>query len=494
MVLSADWVTPTEVKGASSGILVTNISTEISAINMALNYINSKTSHLPTQPRHILLANNLLRAISQKRKETEKNKMTDGRPLLAKLQTCSLGKKAPASPLHHLSESGTQSPAVAKKDKKTTPPLSPLQPLSISGTDQVSEGYTIFSDCKYAVDACTTFASATDVYWVEARQAQAAISIIKGRGVQLEVDWIPGHCDHPLGDLADTTAKAHSSNALEPSLASTVTSTPLQVVKDFIKARARAWIVPPWWTNLHHKHPQRLFTFQQDALVKPPILKHITTAKRRTQASIVRLLLGQANNNNHMYHCGLRSSQACSLCPFPKDSTNHRLLHCPAYDEHRSVWKAELRSLGLPLTILVAIGLRGVQPAHHSAVASILIKFLDTTDLPRLFIWDTTAHQAPDETSTPSTTTLPAQARSTRTTSVQTLLYQHPQFHHLAHLGTLSKANIAKLEQACSGDCWGAGLHGDRPVPKSCLLGSSRESGCQGTVAQQACSQWNVRR
>ena len=80
------------------------------------------------------------------------------------------------------------------------------------------------------MDACTTFASATDVYWVEARQVQAAISIIKGRGVQLEVDWIPGHCDHPLGDLADTTAKAHSSNALEPSLASTVTSTPLQVV------------------------------------------------------------------------------------------------------------------------------------------------------------------------------------------------------------------------------------------------------------------------
>ena len=129
MVLSADGVTPTEIKGASSGILVTNISTEISAINMALNYIDSKTSHLPTQPRHIILANNFLRAISQK--ETEKNNMTDGRPLLARLQTCSLGKKDPASPLHHLSESGTQSPAVAKKDKKTTPPLSSLQPLSL---------------------------------------------------------------------------------------------------------------------------------------------------------------------------------------------------------------------------------------------------------------------------------------------------------------------------------------------------------------------------
>ena len=100
-----------------------------------------------------------------------------------------------------------------------------------------------------------------------------------------------------------------------------------------------------------------------------------------------------------------------------------------------------LRSLGLPLTILVAIGLRGVQLAHHSDVASMLITFLDTTDLPRLFIWDTTAHQAPNETPSPDTTTLPAQTRSSRTTSVQTLLYQHPQFHHLAHLGTLPKAN-----------------------------------------------------
>ena len=49
-------------------------------------------------------------------------------------------------------------------------------------------------------------------------------------------------------------------------------------------------------------------------------------------------------------------------------------------------------------------------------------------------------------------------------------------------------AIIAKLEQACSGDCWGTGSQGDRLVPKSYLLGSSRELGCQGTVAQQACS------
>ena len=37
---------------------------------------------------------------------------------------------------------------------------------------------------------------------------------------------------------------------------------------------------------------------------------------------------------------------------------------------------------------------------------------------------------------------------------------------------------VAKLEQACSGDCWGAGSQGDRLVPKSYLLGSSRELGC----------------
>ena len=178
--------------------------------------------------------------------------------------------------------------------------------------------------------------------------------------------------------------------------------------------------------------------FLLDGLKAQRILKEENPHTTQTWKSIPSQ---QANNNNHMYHCGLRSSRACSLCPFPKDSTNHRLLHCPAYDEQRSVWKAELRSLGLPLTILVAIGLRGVQLAHHPAVACMLITFLDTTELPRLFIWDTTAQQAPDETPTPVTNTLPAQTRSSRTTSVQTLLYQHPQFHHLAHLGTLSKAN-----------------------------------------------------
>ena len=152
-----------------------------------------------------------------------------------------MGKKEkdPASPLHHLSQPRTQSPAVAKKDKKTTP--SPLpEPFFLFDQIQDHKGFTVLSDCKYAVDACTTFANSSDVYWVEARAAQAIISEIRGRGIELEVDWIPGHCDHPLGDLADTTAKAHSTNVFMPSFASSDTSTPLQVMKDFIKARARA--------------------------------------------------------------------------------------------------------------------------------------------------------------------------------------------------------------------------------------------------------------
>ena len=226
MILSADGASPLVVQGAPSGVLVTNISTEISAIQMALDYFDAATSHLPALPRSLLLANNLLRAVSQE--ETKKNKKkSDGKPLLAEPQACSLEEKEkdPASPLHHLSQSRTQSPAVAKKDNKPPPPPSP-QPLSVPDLVKSSKGFTILSDCKYAVDACTTFATARDVYWVEARKAQATISRIKSRNIQLEVDWIPGHCDHPLGDLADTTAKAHSTNVLEPSLASTATSTP----------------------------------------------------------------------------------------------------------------------------------------------------------------------------------------------------------------------------------------------------------------------------
>ena len=65
MILSADGASPLVVQGAPSGVLVTNISTEISAIQMALDYFDAATSHLPALPRSLLLANNLLRAVSQ---------------------------------------------------------------------------------------------------------------------------------------------------------------------------------------------------------------------------------------------------------------------------------------------------------------------------------------------------------------------------------------------------------------------------------------------
>ena len=92
MILSADGASPLVVQGAPSGVLVTNISTEISAIQMALEYFDAATSHLPALPRSLLLANNLLRAVSQE--GTKKNKKkSDGKPLLAEPQACSLEEK-----------------------------------------------------------------------------------------------------------------------------------------------------------------------------------------------------------------------------------------------------------------------------------------------------------------------------------------------------------------------------------------------------------------
>ena len=325
VVCSTDGLTPMQTNGSQAGILVTNISTEIAAITTATRMILKTTEYLPT------------------------NYNTPN----ARAQWFA--------------------------DRISGIPLPP-------GQEAPPPSYTILSDCQYAIDTCSTYASCADVYWVEARRIQRALHTLCARGVRVTLDWIPGHCGHPLGDLADATAKLYSTNTSLPSFPPDSAPTPFQVAKSFIKARAHAWILPTWWSNYQVLRPQHLFAFQPHSHTPPPILKHIRSAKNRTRVSILRLLLGQANNNNHMFHCGMRSSNACSHCPSQKDSANHRILNCPAYTTQRAVYVATLRSMGLTLSIPTAIGLKQVPTPHHPAAASALILFLESTNLNQLFV------------------------------------------------------------------------------------------------------------
>jgi hypothetical protein len=137
--------------GFQAGVLVTNISTEIAAIAMAIKMILKTTDHLPTNfntpnARAQWFADRIL--------------------------------NLPLPP-----------------DQQGPPP-----------------SYTILSDCQFAVDICSTYVSCADVYWVTARTIQRALYTLRARGVRVCLNWIPGHCGHPLGDLVDTTAKLHSTN------------------------------------------------------------------------------------------------------------------------------------------------------------------------------------------------------------------------------------------------------------------------------------------
>ena len=334
VVCSLDGYTPMQTNGCQAGVLVTNISTEIAAIATAIKMILKTTNHLPT------------------------NFNTPN----ARAQWFA--------------------------DRYLNLPLPP-------GQHAPPPSYTILSDCQFAVDICSTYVSGADVYWVEARTIQRALYTLRARGVRVCLNWIPGHCGHPLGDLVDSTAKLHSTDTSLPSHPPDAARTPLQVAKKFIKARAHAWILPTWWTNYQTIRPQHLHRYQTHSRFPPPILKHIQTANSRTQASIIRLLLGQANNNNHMFHCGMRASSACSLCSFQKDSSNHRILDCPAYDAQRTKFAANLRAVGLTLSIPTAIGLKEVPTVHHAAAAAALILFLESTKLTQLFVWDSSAQEDP---------------------------------------------------------------------------------------------------
>jgi hypothetical protein len=124
MVLSLDGESPIAAQGVSSGVFVTNISTEISAITLALSYIEAATCHLPTLPRSLVLANNFLRALFQNEAKKKKTKKLAGNhcwrdPRFAQWEK---KKKIPLLPSIICPSPGRKAQQWLKKTRKPPPP------------------------------------------------------------------------------------------------------------------------------------------------------------------------------------------------------------------------------------------------------------------------------------------------------------------------------------------------------------------------------------
>ncbi len=150
-----------------------------------------------------------------------------------------------------------------------------------------------------------------------------------------------------------------------------------------------------WWNRIgassakvaHRCHPQASWRFPHKLLAKP---------RRRLQAVVSRLCIGNATNNRILSFVRGTPS-ACDHCP-TADSTHHRLFDCPATQPQRSTLRAALKiPPATALTYKNTLCLQSIPPADRAKHFQAILTFLTSTNLHNLFV----ASNTPDPSNLP---------------------------------------------------------------------------------------------
>lgn len=147
--------------------------------------------------------------------------------------------------------------------------------------------------------------------------------IMSSHGVNLIMQWIPGHTNTPGNDRADTLAKKGSKQE-QPT-----TPAPLQTVKQVLKANTKED-----WMNRWAMAKTGRIVFKH--MPTPKAKDNIDHISRKEQSSISRLRTQHIPLNQHLNRIQPQLPPMCPLCNYPSETVEHHLLHCPCLEDLRT--------------------------------------------------------------------------------------------------------------------------------------------------------------
>ena len=140
-------------------------------------------------------------------------------------------------------------------------------------------------------------------------------ALIETYGVEVTMQWIPGHSNIPGNDIADTLAKTGSRQE-QPH-----TQTTYETVKQIIRSNFKEDWLNEWAMGTTGR----------------VLFKHMTTPNtndnfdkltRKDQATIFRLRTQHIPLNSHLNRIGATVEKACPLCNHPEETVEHHLFYC----------------------------------------------------------------------------------------------------------------------------------------------------------------------
>jgi len=150
----------------------------------------------------------------------------------------------------------------------------------------------------------------------EISQLKIAIDhLINSHGIQVVLQWIPGHQGIKGNEEADRLAK-HGASQTQPEVPVTYDTVTKMIRSNF----KEEWLLD-WSKN---STGRALYEYMNAPKPKDPI----NTLKRQEQSLIFRLRTGHAPLNNHLHRIKKDHPAQCPLCGFPNETVEHNLLYC----------------------------------------------------------------------------------------------------------------------------------------------------------------------
>ena len=146
--------------------------------------------------------------------------------------------------------------------------------------------------------------------------------MITTHGIQVTLQWIPGHCNIKGNDEADRLAKLGAKCNQDKESATYGTA------KQIIKQKKKEIWMKQWADS---DKGRCLYAF----MPTPDKGDCINKVKRDVQVSIFRLRSQHIQLNQHLHKIGVKQDAQCPLCPCPEESVAHHLFECTALDDLR---------------------------------------------------------------------------------------------------------------------------------------------------------------
>ena len=141
--------------------------------------------------------------------------------------------------------------------------------------------------------------------------------------VETSIQWIPGHCDIPGNDRADTLARQGTSKTQHDEQISYATS------KQIVQTKYRKI----WHDMWARGNTGRIYYQHQQT---PNQTDPIYQLHRAHQTAVFRLRTHYAPLNTHLHRIKKEHPAKCVYCPDSDETVEHFLFHCPLYDNIRS--------------------------------------------------------------------------------------------------------------------------------------------------------------